>query len=99
MTKWWGPRPRKALNFIEDAQNKTTGGWRYHPGEEGDTSVFGWQVSALKSGQLAGLTIKPETFDLARKWLQSVAKTAADGSGNGEFSYQPDGGIRRACRL
>ena len=41
------------------------------------------------SGERAGLSVKKETFELAKKWLQSVAKTAPDGSSNGRFSYQP----------
>ncbi len=39
---------QKSINFIEAAQNTQSGGWRYHPGEEGDTSVLGWQLMALK---------------------------------------------------
>ena len=44
-----GAAAQKAINFIELAKNAKTGGWRYHPGEEGDTSVVGWQFMALKS--------------------------------------------------
>ena len=43
-----------ALDFIAAAQ-APDGGWRYSPGEPGDTSVTGWQIMALKSGQMAGL--------------------------------------------
>ena len=80
----------RAIDFIQDAQNKRTGGWRYHPGEVGDTSVFGWQVTALKSAQLAGLQVKASTLDGAKKWLASVSKTGDDGKPNGQFSYFPD---------
>ncbi len=87
-----GAAAQRAINFIGAAQNRATGGWRYHPGEEGDTSVFAWQLSALKSGERSGLTVSNDSFELAKKWLKSVAKTAPDGSSNGRFSYQPDGG-------
>ena len=41
-------RGRSGVNFIERPEPQT-GGWRYKPGEEGDLSVVGWQVMALKS--------------------------------------------------
>ena len=37
----------KLTGFIVRAQNPQTGGWRYQPGDAGDTSVLGWQVMAL----------------------------------------------------
>ena len=46
-----------AINFIAMSQNKYDGGWRYTPGMEGDTSVFGWQMFALRSARLSGLTV------------------------------------------
>jgi len=81
-----GKAAQKAINFIQAAQNSKTGGWRYHPGDDGDTSVFGWQFMALKSAQFAGLAMKPTTFDGAKKWLQSCSAGGAD---IGKFSYQP----------
>jgi hypothetical protein len=86
---------QKAINFIQAAQNSKTGGWRYHPGEEGDTSVVGWQLMALKSAQMAGLSVNPGVLDGTKRWLMSVGKGAGNGTmgaGGGQFSYQPDGG-------
>ncbi len=78
---------RSAVQFIQAAQNRQTGGWRYHPGEEGDTSVVGWQVMALRSAQTAGLSVDASTMQGAGKFLDSVAK----GYHGGEFCYQPGG--------
>ena len=75
----------KAIRYIEMAQNRSTGGWRYLPGEAGDTSVTGWQIMALKSAQMAGIGVNSMVFDNADKWLKSVST----GKKNGLFMYQP----------
>ncbi len=80
---------QKALQFIVAAQNPGTGGWRYTPGEPGDTSVVGWQVMALKSGEMAGLEVPAATQDLARRWLASAA---GSGGSLGTFGYTGPGG-------
>jgi hypothetical protein len=80
-----GRAARKAVAYIELAQNQATGGWRYQPGDTGDTSVFGWQIMALKSAQLAGLPVNSMAFDNGRRWLHSVAK----GRHLGLYCYQP----------
>ena len=80
-----GSAARRAVAYIERAQNESTGGWRYEPGETGDTSVFGWQIMALKSAQLAGLPVNSMVFENSKKWLHSVAK----GEHSGLYSYQP----------
>jgi hypothetical protein len=72
---------QKAVDFIEYAQNPTTGGWRYTPRSDGDTSVVGWQVMALKSGQMAGLSVKKSTLELAGKWLDSCMTSDKGGYG------------------
>ena len=63
---------QSAINFIVYAQDKQGGGWRYFPQSPGDTSVTGWQLMALKSGQMAGLEIPSQTFILANKFLDGV---------------------------
>lgn len=80
---------QKALQFIVAAQHPSTGGWRYTPGEAGDTSVVGWQVMALKSGEMAGLEVPSATLDLARRWLASAA---GSGGSLGTFGYTGPGG-------
>ena len=63
---------QKALDFIDYAQDKRGGGWRYTPGEPGDTTVTGWQLMAIKSGQLAGLTVSSPSVHLVDRFLSSV---------------------------
>jgi hypothetical protein len=83
-----GPAQR-AINFIRAAQSEN-GGWRYEPRQGGDTSVVGWQVMALKSGQMAGLEVddaRNPTFSKATKWLNSVQ--SPDGGGYGYVEASP----------
>ncbi len=75
---------QRALDFIVAAQNTSrNGGWRYSPGEAGDTSVFGWQIMALTSGRLAGLEVPETTFENCAKWLAH----AGGGKHGGEYGY------------
>ena len=60
------------LNYIMESQDSAGGGWRYHPGEPGDTSVVGWQVMALKSGFMAGIPVNPMTVSKAAAFLDFV---------------------------
>ena len=77
----------KAIDFIVKAQSLTDGGWRYQPGEPGDTSVFGWQMLALRSAHLAGLKVPPETLRSAGNYLDKAATDV----GKTAYSYQPGG--------
>ncbi len=61
-----------AIDFIVYAQDKTGGGWRYQPGQPGDSTVTGWQLMALRSGQMAGLNVPSPSLVLAWKFLDSV---------------------------
>ncbi|MBD3674288.1 MAG: terpene cyclase/mutase family protein [Planctomycetaceae bacterium] len=58
--------------FIINAQNATGGGWRYNPGDEGDTSVVGWQLMALISARHAGVKFPRNVFRGARAFLNRV---------------------------
>jgi hypothetical protein len=80
-----GYAARQAVIYIERAQNSESGGWRYKPGEYGDTSVFGWQIMALKSAQLAGIPVSTSVLANAQKWLGIVAT----GPYSGLYCYQP----------
>ncbi len=80
-----GNPAQAAVAFIERAQNRDTGSWRYEPQRhDGDTSVFGWQVMALKSAQMAGLAVSSFNLENCHRWLQLVAK----GDHRGLFCYQ-----------
>jgi hypothetical protein len=79
------PVAQLAIDFICHAQHPE-GGWRYFPGQPGDTTVFGWQLMALKSARLAGLSVPQPVLERAERFLDGVQ------SGDGAFyGYQkPD---------
>lgn len=81
----WAPAAQRAAQYIIDAQNRNDGGWRYFPGQAGDTSVYGWQIMALRSARIAGMNVPKSTMTLARRWL-TAARAATDGS---LYAYQP----------
>ncbi len=77
---------QKAINFIAEAQDPRGGGWRYRPGDPGDTSVVGWQLMALKSAEMAYLHVPPGTMRKAGYFLDSVQS-----DGGATYGYQnPD---------
>lgn len=73
-----------AINFISQAQDPAGGGWRYSPRQPGDTSSFGWQLTALHSGHLVGLKVDPLVVRKAVSFLDSVQ--VDDGAGYGYTS-------------
>jgi hypothetical protein len=75
------------LDYIAYVQDNHTGGWRYNPGESGDTTVTGWMLMALKSGQMAGLNVQSPAIFGAEKFLDSVQNQ--DGSQYGYQSRKP----------
>jgi len=77
---------QKAIDFIVAAQHRA-GGWRYRPGQAGDTSVLGWQIMALRSAQMAYLKVPQETLDRASSYLDQAQ---ADDYGS-RYSYTPGG--------
>lgn len=76
---------QRALNFVVAAQHPDFGGWRYRPRFESDTSVSGWQLMALKSGEMAGLSVPKSAYDGVSKWLDSVESESSPG----RFKYHP----------
>lgn len=76
---------QRSLDFIVAAQHPEFGGWRYRPQFESDTSVSGWQLMALKSGQMAGLNVPESAYKGISRWLDSVENKGA----RGRFAYHP----------
>ncbi|HEV3143278.1 MAG TPA: hypothetical protein VGZ47_05265 [Gemmataceae bacterium] len=69
-----------AVDYIVRAQD-TGGSWGYSKNTKGDTSVSGWQFTALKAASFAGLKVSQPTFDLLSSFLDSVADQSGLGYG------------------
>ncbi len=76
---------RRAIGYTVAAQDPRGGGWRYRPGDPGDTSQLGWQLMALKSADLAGIPIPSSTRAGIIRFLRSVSS----GKQGGLASYRP----------
>jgi len=75
---------RRALDYALAAQAEN-GGWRYAPREPGDMSVTGWFMMALKSGEMAGLSVPGAAFDGITRFLDTVAV-----DGGSRYGYRLD---------
>ncbi len=76
---------QRGVDYSVFAQNKTEGGWRYQPGDQGDMSQFGWQVLAMHSAHAGGIPIPEKTTAGMRTFLDSCCS----GTGKGLASYRP----------
>ena len=63
---------QQCVNFTIDSQNSTDGGWRYRIGQDGDTSVVGWQVMALASAGMSRIAVPSRPKQAAMQFLDSV---------------------------
>ena len=66
---------QRAIDYCVRHQSLQRGGWRYLPdrfGTQSDVSVTGWIVLALKSGEAAGLTVPPDTYNRVMRFLDSM---------------------------
>jgi hypothetical protein len=95
------PYVERAIGYTVRSQH-VAGGWRYQPGDEGDTSQFGWQVMALRSAELGGYPTPAATRAGMLRFLNAVAA----GNYRGLASYRPGTGPTRtmtaealACRV
>ena len=75
-----------ALNYIMETQHPRYNGWRYTEGTNSDLSVTGWQMMAMRSGELAGLHVDPQTYKRVGQFVERCRATA----GGGEmYCYNP----------
>jgi len=93
---------KDAIGYTVNSQNPYNGGWRYQPSDAGDMSQFGWQVMALRSASLAGISIPQKTATQSRKFFSAIST----GTNGGLASYRVDDDISRvmtaeslACRF
>ncbi len=77
---------QECIRYIVETQNRRRGGWRYTPQVSSDTSVTGWMMMALKSGQLSGLEVPNDTYAGIQNWLGSAQ--GEDGSTD-RYRYNP----------
>jgi hypothetical protein len=75
-----------AIQYIVATQHRVRGGWRYVPGVSSDTSVTGWMMMALKSGQLAGLQVPRQTYAGIQQWLDYAQ---VGGEQQDRYRYNP----------
>lgn len=79
---------RRAMEFIIQAQNPDTGGWRYFPyksfSDAGDLSVSGWAVMALRSADMSGLRPPTESFNKGKVFLDALSA----GNDTGLYGYR-----------
>jgi len=59
------------LDYLVKAQH-WVGGFRYTPGQAGDTSVTGWCLQCMNSGQLAGFSVPREAMYKVANYLDTV---------------------------
>ncbi len=72
------------INFLSYAQSPSTGGWHYAPQGEGDTSVVGWQMMALKSASMSGFNVD---LDVVRKANFFLDQMAFDNGASYHYSF------------
>lgn len=75
----------RAVRYILNNQNPD-GGWRYIKGQKSDISMFGWQLMALKSAEIAGVTIPAE----AKSRMVGFLKSRSLGDHGGLAAYRED---------
>ena len=81
-----------AVGYSLSLQHPADGGWRYLPGQTGDTSQLGWQVMGLRTAHLAGIDVPSVTWTRMERFLRKVRR----GQAGGLASYRPENGASRS---
>lgn len=80
------PLVQNAARYTIAAQHPTDGGWRYRPGDTGDTSQLGWQVMVLRSAERCDLAVPPVLWTRVDRFLRQVER----GQAGGLAVYRPE---------
>lgn len=78
------PAVAGAVEFLVATQH-SQGGWRYFPGQPGDTSVVAWELMALKSAQFSRIKVPPKVFGGIDRFLGSVSSMRGS-----QYAYTPE---------
>lgn len=89
---------QRAIDYIVETQNTQRGGWRYTVNVSSDTSVTGWMMMALKSGELANLKVPKTTYQLIDGWLDKAQASPTEPHLYCYNPYAPDSTEQRAGR-
>lgn len=74
---------QRALDYagsIQADDGQGGGGWKYQPGTRADTSVTGWFVIALKSGEFGKLSVPSPVNDRISRFLDNVVALPGEGA-------------------
>jgi hypothetical protein len=86
----------KAVQVILRGQRKSgyhKGGWRYRvQGDDGDISVTGWQLMALRAAKNVGCDVPPEAIDEAVEFIKRCHDPYTGG-----YRYLPGAQVTLAC--
>lgn len=94
--------PAKAATaYILASQDLRGGGWRYFPGQPGDTSVTGWALNALKSADNAYQPVPTPSIDGVRAFLDYVQQDegAAYGYADPDLGTVSTTAVGLLCRM
>jgi len=78
------PAVTGAVDFLVATQ-ATGGGWRYFPGQPGDTSVVAWELMALKSAQFSRIPVPQKVFKGIDRFMVSVSSQRGT-----QYAYTPE---------
>ena len=73
-----------AVEFLVATQEQG-GGWRYFPGQPGDTSVVAWELMGLKSAQFCRIAVPQRVFTGIDRFIGSVSSHRGV-----YYAYTPD---------
>ncbi|MBM3992867.1 MAG: terpene cyclase/mutase family protein [Planctomycetes bacterium] len=78
------------VNLLVATQHEGNGGWSYGPSKDAahrDLSISGWQIMALKSGQMAGLSVPSQSIARCKEFLNKTCSMDSEG-----YGYTPGSG-------
>jgi Prenyltransferase and squalene oxidase repeat len=80
----------RAIQYIHQRQNPD-GGWRYRLGTQSDMSMFGWQLMALKSAEIAGIPMAEDVREKMIRFL--IARSLGENSGLAAYGGYGDSNL------